>query len=104
MPTRRKPRAGSLQFWPRKRAKRMYPRMNTYPPIDESKLDTPKLLAFAGYKAGMLHVIRKDTTKGSPTFGEDIVVPATVLDCPPIVAVGVRKKPRRQLETLYNRA
>jgi len=68
----------------------MYPRMNSYPSIDESKLDKPKLLAFAGYKAGMLQVIAKDTTKGSATFGEDISVPVTVLDCPPIVAVGVR--------------
>ncbi len=90
MPTRRKPRAGSLQFWPRKRAKRIYPRVSTYPSIDESKLEKPKLLAFAGYKAGMLQLVRKDTTKGSPTFGEDIVVPVTVLDCPPMIAVGVR--------------
>ena len=90
MPTRRKPRAGSLQFWPRKRAKRMYPRMSTYPSIDESKLDKPKLFAFAGYKAGMLQVVKRDTTKGSPTFGEDIIVPVTVLDCPPMIAVGVR--------------
>jgi large subunit ribosomal protein L3 len=90
MPTRRKPRSGSLQYWPRKRAKRIYPRMNSYPSIDESKLDKPKLLAFAGYKAGMLHVIAKDNTKGSATFGEDISVPVTVLDCPPMIAVGVR--------------
>ena len=90
MPTTRKPRSGSLQYWPRKRAKRMYPRMNTYPSIDETKLDKPKLLAFAGYKAGMLHIIAKDTTKGSATFGEDISLPVTVLDCPPMVAVGVR--------------
>lgn len=90
MPTRRKPRSGSLQYWPRKRAKRIYPRMNSYPSVDESKLDKPKLLAFAGYKAGMLHVIAKDTTKGSATFGEDISVPVTVLDCPPMIAVGVR--------------
>lgn len=90
MPTRRKPRAGSLQFYPRKRAKRIYPRMNSYPSIDESKLDKPKLLAFAGYKAGMLHIIAKDTKKGSASFGEDIRVPVTVLDCPPMIAVGVR--------------
>ena len=68
----------------------MYPRMNTYPSIDETKLDKPKLLAFAGYKAGMLHIIAKDTTKGSATFGEDISLPVTVLDCPPMLAVGVR--------------
>jgi large subunit ribosomal protein L3 len=68
----------------------MYPRINTYPSVDESKLDKPKLLAFAGYKAGMLQAVVKDTTKGSPTFGEDISVPVTVLDCPAMMVVGVR--------------
>jgi len=93
MPETKKPRAGSLQFWPRKRARRIFPRMNTYPSSDaigESKLDKPKLLAFAGYKAGMLSVLAKDSTKGSASFGEDIIIPVTVLDCPPLVAVGVR--------------
>lgn len=90
MPSKRKPRAGSLQFWPRKRAKRIYPRVSTYPDIDESSLEKPKLLAFAGYKAGMMHLLRKDTKKGSPTFGEDISVAVTVLDCPAMLAVGVR--------------
>ncbi len=32
----------------------------------------------------------KDSTKGSPTLGENISVPATVIECPPMVAVGVR--------------
>ncbi len=90
MPTRRKPRSGSLQFWPRKRAKRMYPRISKYPSIDEIELDRPKLLGFAGYKAGMLHIIMKDTIKGSPTFGQDISVPVTVFDCPPLFVVAVR--------------
>ncbi len=90
MPTKRKPRAGSLQFWPRKRAKRIYPSISTYPYIDESSIDKSKLLGFATYKAGMLHVVVKDVVKGSPTFGEDITVPVTVLDCPPMLAVGVR--------------
>jgi len=90
MPTRRKPRAGSLQFWPRKRARRIYPRVSTYPSVDASALEKPKILGFATYKAGMLHVIMKDAVKGSATFGEDISVPVTVLECPPMVAVGVR--------------
>jgi len=90
MPSKRKPRAGSLQFWPRKRAKRIYPRVSSYPSIDTSALEKPKILGFATYKAGMLHVIMKDALKGSATFGEDISVPVTVLDCPPMVAVGVR--------------
>lgn len=89
MPETKKPRAGSLQFYPRKRAKRIYPRVSTYPSID-ARTEKPKLLLFAGYKAGMLHIVAKDTTKGSASFGEDITVPVTVLDCPPMVAVGVR--------------
>jgi large subunit ribosomal protein L3 len=90
MPEVKKPRTGSMQFWPRKRAARIFPHLSTYPSVDGSSLDKPKLLAYAGYKAGMLQILTKDLIKGSPTFGEDIVVPVTVLDCPPLVAVGLR--------------
>lgn len=85
MPQVSKPRAGSLAYWPRKRARRIYPALNTYP--DSEKV---KLLGFAGYKAGMLHVILLDNRKGSPTFGQEIAIPATVLDCPPLKVLGVR--------------
>ncbi len=80
-----KPRAGSKAFWPRKRAKRIYPRVNTWP-----KTDKTKTLGFAGYKAGMAHVFFIDTKKDSPTKGEEISVPVTVLDCPPLFVLGVR--------------
>ena len=80
-----KPRAGSLQFWPRKRAKRIYPRVNSWPETDKTKI-----LGFAGYKAGMTHVLLLDTRKNSPTKGDEISVPVTVLDCPPLLVLGVR--------------
>jgi len=80
-----KPRAGSLAFWPRKRAKRIYPRVNTWP-----KTDKTKTLGFAGYKAGMAHVLIIDTRKTSPTKGDEISLPVTVLDCPPLLVLGVR--------------
>ncbi len=80
-----KPRAGSLAFWPRKRAKRIYPRVNSWPEIDKTKT-----LGFAGYKAGMAHVSLIDTRKNSPSKGEEISVPVTVLDCPPLFVLGVR--------------
>jgi len=80
-----KPRAGSLEFWPRKRAKRIYPRVNTWPETDKTKT-----LGFAGYKAGMAHVILTDTRKNSPTKGEEISLPATVVECPPLFVLGVR--------------
>jgi large subunit ribosomal protein L3 len=85
MPEVRKPRAGSLAFWPRKRARRIYPALTTYPETEKVKI-----LGFAGYKAGMLHAILIDNRKGSPTFGQEISVPVTVLDCPPLKVLGIR--------------
>lgn len=85
MPEVRKPRAGSLAYWPRKRARRIYPKLTTYPETDKVKI-----LGFAGYKAGMMHSILIDNRKGSPTFGQEISVPVTVLDCPPLKVLGIR--------------
>jgi len=80
-----KPRAGSLAFWPRKRARRIYPRVNSWPETDKTKT-----LGFAGYKAGMTHITIIDTRKNSQTKGEQISIPVTVLDCPPLSVLGVR--------------
>lgn len=81
-----KPRAGSLAFWPRKRARRIYPRIKTYP-----KTDKPQLLAFAGYKAGMIHVIEKQQARiGKKVWEEDTFVPTTVIEVPPLLVIGVR--------------
>ena len=85
MPHVRRPRRGSLQFYPRVRAKRLYPTVKSFPAADKAKP-----LVFAGYKAGQLHAIVLDNKKGSPTFGQDISVPVTVLDCPPLKVIGVR--------------
>ncbi len=97
MPKESKPRRGSLQFYPRKRAKRIYPRIKSYP--EEEKIE---LLAFAGYKAGMAHAVILDTNKNSPTYGKEIVVPVTILDCPPLKVVGIRfyKKTSKGLKVL----
>jgi large subunit ribosomal protein L3 len=80
-----KPRAGSLQYWPRKRAKRIYPQVSKW-----SVSEKTKILGFAGYKAGMTHAIIVDSRKHSTTKGEEISVPVTVLDCPPIKVLGIR--------------
>lgn len=85
MVKRSKPRAGSLAFYPRKRARRIYPRIKTYPESEKTRV-----LAFAGYKAGMVSVILVDNRKNSPTFGQEIAVPATVLDCPPLKVLAIR--------------
>jgi large subunit ribosomal protein L3 len=80
-----RPRAGSLAFWPRVRARRIYPHISVYPETDKVKV-----LGFAGYKTGMAHAILLDNKKGSPTFGQEISVPVTVLDCPPLKVLGLR--------------
>jgi len=78
------PRKGSLGYYPRKRAKRIYPRLTR---VSGEKLGT---LAFAGYKAGMVRVIMTDNRKGSRNFGQSIVKSATVIDCPPLKILGFR--------------
>jgi len=85
MPTIRKPRKGSLQYWPRKHAKRMYPRISHYADVKEEKL-----AGFAGYKAGMTHVFIADNRPNSITKGKSILFPVTVVECPPIKVASIR--------------
>ncbi|MBW2985502.1 50S ribosomal protein L3 [Candidatus Woesearchaeota archaeon] len=79
MPSTHKPRSGSLQFWPRSRAKSSKPRVRSWAKQNESKP-----LAFIGYKAGMAHVMIKDNKPTSPTKGETIFMPVTIIECPAI--------------------
>lgn len=82
-----KPRAGSLAFYPRKRAKREMPSYKTFLPQKEREA---RALNFLGYKAGMTHVLGKNIHDKSTTFGQDIFVPCTIIECPPIKVFGVR--------------
>ncbi len=75
-----------MQVWPRKRAKRPYARVRSW----SAPKAGPGLLGFAGYKAGMTHVMAVDTGKNSPTKGELIAIPVTVLECPPLKLYSVR--------------
>jgi len=85
MPTRKSPRKGSLQFWPRKRASKFLPRVN-WNAISSEK--NPK--GFICYKAGMASAYVKDETPDSMTKGKKISTPVTVLECPPIKIFSVR--------------
>ncbi len=85
MPTRKSPRKGSLQFWPRKRAAKFLPSVN-WDAIDSGK----NLKGFICYKAGMVSVAVKDNTPNSMTKGKEIVIPATILECPPLKIFSVR--------------
>lgn len=85
MPTPKTPRSGSMQYWPRKRAKRAYPTIKKWTLPREGTL-----LGFPGYKAGMTHISFTDNIKNSLTAGDEITVPVTIIECPPIKIAGVR--------------
>jgi len=82
---RKSPRKGSLQYWPRKKAKKQTPSVKTWP-----KKDALELLGFAGYKAGMAHVVIEDTRKTSQTKGQEITIPVTFIETPPIKLIGFK--------------
>lgn len=77
------PRHGTMQVWPRKRAKRPQARVRSW-----SKAQG--LLGFAGFKAGMTRVFATDAHKTSMTKGEEVAIPATIIECPPIKIYSVR--------------
>lgn len=85
MPTKRRPRFGSLAYYPRKRAKREVARVRCWAKIKEAKL-----LGFAGYKAGMCHLMITDNNPNSITKGETISCPATIIECPPLKTASIR--------------
>ena len=80
------PRHGSMQYWPRKRARRQHTRIRSW----QRALKDAQLLGFAGYKVGMTHVIMTDNRKQSTTKNEDIFCPVTVIECPPIKPLSLR--------------
>jgi large subunit ribosomal protein L3 len=88
-----RPHRGSKQFWPRKRAKRIYPRIKTWAYSQKGPL------GFAGYKAGMTHILAVDNRPKSPTKGEEIRIPATILETPPMKVAAIRLYEK----TLYGR-
>jgi large subunit ribosomal protein L3 len=85
MPKRKSPRKGSLQFWPRKRAAKFLPSVN-WDAINSGK----HLKGFICYKAGMISGYVKDTTPNSMTKGKNIILPLTILECPPLKIFSVR--------------
>lgn len=77
MPTRKSPRKGSLQFWPRKRAAKLLPSAN-WNAIPSKK----PLKGIIAYKAAMMSAYVLDETEHSMTKGKKKVVPVTILECP----------------------
>ncbi len=89
MPKRSKPRKGSLQFWPRKRAAKMLPSAN-WKAVENASEGKEGLLGFVGYKAGMSSVVVNDSTENSLTSGENISLPVTIIECPPMKVYSIR--------------
>jgi large subunit ribosomal protein L3 len=75
-----------MGFSPRKRAVSEVPRISTWPDADGQ----PGLQGFAGYKAGMTHVVMINDEPNSPREGIEETVPVTVVETPPMRAAALR--------------
>ncbi|MHA1631022.1 MAG: 50S ribosomal protein L3 [Candidatus Heimdallarchaeota archaeon] len=79
------PHQGSLSFR-RVRAKTPKGKVRSWPSWDGE----PKLLGFAGFKAGMTHITVIENRKSSPMYNQERIVPVTVIECPPLKVIGLR--------------
>ena len=86
MPATRRPRKGSMGYSPRKRARSITARISTWPEGG----DGAKLQGFAAYKAGMTHAFIVDYRPRSTTAGQEVQVPVTVLEVPPMKICAIR--------------
>ncbi len=75
-----------MGFGPRVRASSEVPRLKTWPEDDGQS----GLQGFAGYKAGMSHVVMVNDEPNSPREGQEETVPVTVVETPPMRAVALR--------------
>jgi len=75
-----------MGFSPRSRAASEVPRFGAWPESDGQ----PGVQAFAGYKAGMTHVVMVDDRSEATTAGMETTVPVTIVEVPPMRAVAVR--------------
>lgn len=81
-----RPKKGSKGYSPRVRASSQVPRLTSWPLGG----DAPKIQGFAGYKAGMTHAIVTDYRPSSTTSGQEVSVPVTVVEVPPMKVAAVR--------------
>ncbi len=81
-----RPRFGSLQFWPRKRAEKFIPSVNW----SVVKSDSEGLMGFISYKVGMTSALVKDETPDSMTKGKKITMPVTILEVPNMKVYSIR--------------
>ena len=87
MAKRNHPRRGSMAFSPRKRANRPFGHVKSWPTTDASEV---RVQGFAGWKAGMTHILARDLNPRSTSAGQEVRVPVTVVECPKMRILGVR--------------
>ena len=87
MPKHNKPNRGSMAFSPRKRARSETPHISSWAAVEGDDL---KILGFAGYKVGMSHIMAVDYRKKSTTAGQEIRMPVTIVEIPPMKVIGAR--------------
>ncbi len=80
------PRRGSLAYLPRGRASHWTPRIRFWPDYE----GPPRLLGFAGFKAGTTHVTIVDNRQGSLNYGKEVTFPVTVVETPPLKVAALR--------------
>jgi len=90
MPRLSRPRHSSLQYWPRKRARKVLPRVNWNAIASKEGNKDKKLLGFIGYKVGMASVYVRDQTPNSMTKEKRITIPCTLIELPPMKVYSMR--------------
>ena len=68
MAKRNRPRRGSMAFSPRKRSARTFGHVNSWPTTDASEV---RVQGFAGWKAGMTHILSRDLNPTSLSAGQE---------------------------------
>src|SRR5436305_13579821 len=81
------PRRGSLAFRPRARARSMEPRVRNWPGNGEEKLN---LAGFAGFKAGVIHVLTVDDREKTPNYGKHFLNTCSAVVTPALRIIGIR--------------
>jgi len=80
------PRHGNLGFLPKKRTKHHSGKIKSFPKDDPK--ESCHITGFMGFKAGMTHIVRNVDKPGSKLNNKDVVEAVTILECPPIMAIG----------------
>jgi large subunit ribosomal protein L3e len=81
------PRHGNLGFVPRRRNKKYRGKIRSFPKDDRYK--PVHLTAFAGFKAGMTHILREVDRAGAKLHKKETVEPVTIIETPPITVIGL---------------